>query len=61
MDEFTRGFEAARKAVLEALAKVAYQTGSQPNAYSPWVWTDRPAHDVKQDCIAVAANAKPPV
>ncbi len=51
MTEFEKGIVEGKLRCYEAVEKVAYQSGHQPDRYSEWVWSDRPAYNVKQDCL----------
>jgi hypothetical protein len=58
-DEYRRGFEAAVEACKAAVTAVPVETSSRPDAYSPWVYTDRRARDVRQDCIDAVSRVTP--
>jgi hypothetical protein len=59
MTDYDRGFRDAKDAARLAIAAVEVQTGHQPDRYSEWVWTDRRAADVRQDCLDAVAALEP--
>jgi hypothetical protein len=57
-NEYKSGFEAAKQLIRDAVGKVRYQSGHQPDMYSEWVYTDRRSYDVLRDCLDAVDSVK---